>query len=123
MSLEAKVSDGGSGVSIVAWGGLAARVDVGEAPANGFALLLTERAVFGNENGLVWVEEDGAGAVLKSAAPRSSLGTFSCAWPNPAFSSSDPTGACLVDLCFLTSLKALILPGCRAQAFRLQLKI
>jgi hypothetical protein len=51
LNLEAKVSDGGSRSSIGAWGGLAARLDVGGRFANGFAVLLNGLAVLGNENG------------------------------------------------------------------------
>ena len=121
-SLEAKVSDGGSGGLVGAWGVLAARDDVGGRPANGFAVSLEGLAVLGNENGLVLVEEGGAGVVPKSAAPRSSAGLCSCAKREPAFSSFGLAGAGLVDLYLLTSLKALILPGFRLQAFLLQLK-
>lgn len=119
LSLEAKVSEGGSGLSHGAWGGLAARVDVGGRLANGFPALLKGLAGLGKENGLEWVEEDETGPAPKSAAPRSSAGFFS----DPIFTSSGVAGACLVDLYLLTSLKALILPGFRLQAFRLQVKM
>lgn len=52
LSLEAKVSDGGSEASIGTWGVFAARVDGGGRLANGFAALLAELAVLGIENGL-----------------------------------------------------------------------
>ena len=84
MSLEANVWDGGSGVSTGACGTLAARVDVGGRGANGFVELLSELVVLGNENGFTWVEEGVVDVLPNSAAPRSSVGVFSCATSGPA---------------------------------------
>ena len=118
--MEANVWDGGSGASTGTCGTLAARVDVGGRGANGFVELLNELVVFCNENGFAWVEEGVADVLPNSAAPRSSVGIFSCATFDPVLSSFALVGFCRVDLYFLTSLRALILPGFRLQAFLLQ---
>lgn len=116
LSFDAKLSDGGSGVLIGNWGGLAARLDVGGTLANGLAAA-------GHENGFAQVEEGRAGAVPKSAAPKSSRHFWSCARSASAFPSCAFAGAGWVDPYRLTSRKALILPCFRLQAFLRQPKI
>ena len=121
--MEASVWDGGSGASTGACGTLAARVEVGGRGANGFVELWSEWVVLGNENGFAGVEEGIADVLPNSAAPRSSVGVFSCATSDLALSSIVLVGGCRVDLYFLISLRALILPGFRLQAFLLQLNM